>query len=148
MLVLASSRFTRGLCLCLRRTCKPAFKLSIRLTKFKCAARVRQIPEFLSEHLPCRAFVLGALQRRGSSTFYPLKLRCYSEPSNNGVLLSRSFQCRRAIKRGDEDAAKIFSNISKKISILSVVIGILELLVVLTVVVLQLYIFPRYHERN
>ena len=25
MLVLASSRFTRGLCLCLRRTCKPAF---------------------------------------------------------------------------------------------------------------------------
>ena len=26
MLVLASSRFTRGLCLCLRRTCKPAFR--------------------------------------------------------------------------------------------------------------------------
>ena len=72
--MLASSRFTRGLCLCLRRTCKPAFTFYItwsRIPRFSCARQLRIFR-------PSRYSVVGFLDKNKDTLFQDFKRLLYN----------------------------------------------------------------------
>lgn len=53
-------------------------------------------------------------------------------------------QSQRAVKKGEYETAKRHSNVAKSFIAFSVALGILQAAVMVTVVMLQLYVFPRY----